>query len=191
AAEAADACVPSCVGKDPGSYVPDPHDCHKYYGCRENGNVSDVAFSCPDGYYFDSYYSKCSTEYNPCKATCPLPGCSLTCHEDSDLLLFPGDCGKYRVCGPEGTTTTNSCPPLRPYFDGQVCQTDVELCCDACEVRCNYVGTEILDPYNCTNYYFCQSFYSTLHGSCGSDAHFDPIIEKCVAGSECQNVCTL
>ncbi|XP_018010202.1 uncharacterized protein LOC108667669 [Hyalella azteca] len=187
----ADACTATCTGHSPGTFVSDPTDCHKYYGCQENGELTDVAFTCPDGYYFSTSYGKCVVESSPCKSVCPLPRCSLTCHVDFKVLVYPGDCTKFQVCTPDGGLSTGVCQIDKPYFDGRECQSNPDHCCDPCTPKCNYPGTQIVDPYNCTNYYFCEDYYNYEANSCRKGMHFDPVTEKCVDGEQCKNVCPI
>ncbi|XP_050707548.1 spore coat protein SP70-like [Eriocheir sinensis] len=62
----------------------------------------------------------------------------------------------------------------------------------SCEPDCTGMATgdKVVDPKNCTNYYFCFNGQPAPHpNSCGNTSHFDPATLECVAGTDCEPVC--
>ncbi|XP_050707555.1 uncharacterized protein LOC126992789 isoform X6 [Eriocheir sinensis] len=62
----------------------------------------------------------------------------------------------------------------------------------SCEPDCTGManGDKVVDPKNCTNYYFCFNGQPAPHpNSCGDTSHFDPATHKCAPGGVCEPVC--
>ncbi|XP_050707549.1 peritrophin-44-like [Eriocheir sinensis] len=62
----------------------------------------------------------------------------------------------------------------------------------SCDPDCTGMdnGDKVVDPQNCTNYYYCINGQPADHpNSCGNTSHFDPATLECVADPECKPVC--
>lgn len=183
-------CSVDCAGKPAGSFIPDPYDCHRYYGCLEDGTPTDTPLTCPSDQYFDVDDMRCETESTPCKRPCPQPACPLTCHGSISTIANPENCTQFYVCEPDGSTLLQECSSDMPYFDGIACVEEPQMCCDPCQVECQFPGTELVDPYNCGGYFFCAADGELYEAQCDDNTHFSPVLGHCVDGSYCQDVCS-
>ncbi|XP_050707552.1 uncharacterized protein LOC126992789 isoform X3 [Eriocheir sinensis] len=89
------------------------------------------------------------------------------------------------------TTSTLSFPPQVLPRGGSALGVSISPLA-SCDPDCTGMATgdKVVDPQNCTNYYFCFNGQPALHpNSCGDDSHFDPATLECVAGTECESVC--
>lgn len=148
--------VLSCDGKEPGARLPDPYDCKRYYVCLTNCHVSDVPFECGDDSFFNAEVGDCDTLDNfncsSCSPKCTTFSCSV--ENGTYLAADPDDCTRYFICGLDPNTIPVECPDGK-YFDGEDCQEDPDQCCDRCVVYCQFPFTEVADPTNCNNFYYC------------------------------------
>nr|XP_045600226.1 peritrophin-48-like [Procambarus clarkii] len=192
------ACVPiDCSDHDAGVKIPDPTNCNRYYICLANGHPSDAVFVCPEGQKFDTNTSACvdSAGTYTC-GVCP-PACKYSCGNNTDIFAIadPTDCKKYFLCGVLPTPVALECDPSTTdlYFNGEECQSDQSECCDSCAVYCDTAFTEIADPTNCKNYYFCSAagYYpeaDDLH-TCPEGENYSSADGTCSASAECVQPC--
>lgn len=172
-----------------GTLAADPFDCQNYYVCLGSGIYSDFPNSCPDGENFDNSHKTCTTSAVTCPASCLK--CTYDCtnavvNKASDRY----DCSVYYDCG--GTPPLAKECPSGLYFDGHICQTDIERCC-SCRPDCINVptGEKKPDYRNCTNYYFCTKNEipdETFHFHCLT-GNFDEVRQDCVEGAKCETQC--
>ncbi|XP_071528222.1 peritrophin-44-like [Panulirus ornatus] len=152
-------CTPTCQENDePGTFVADPTNCQRYYVCLQGGHVSDFTEECEDGMLFDGDDRQCKPEAG--NVTCHVcsPSCLLTCPADSmgpSLIADPSSCNKYYICIPGKDTIAQTCNDDTPFFNGDTCTASEAECCDLCTPFCSQAYTQIPDPANCTNFYFC------------------------------------
>lgn len=186
-------CVPDCTYSSPGDKIPDPKNCHNYYVCMTDGTPSDVPFRCDDGQKFDNKTEfDCTDENTAVCAVCP-PTCKFICSDSSlSFIADAAQCNKYYLCNGDDILPLN-CPPESPYFDGDQCQEDPSMCCDGCSVYCYEAYTEVPDPYNCSNFYFCQGvdYYPETEDlfTCPSGERFDFTLGHCSPNAPCVQPC--
>lgn len=199
AAAAPDAsCTPTCDNVDPGTRIPDPTNCQRYYICLQGGHVSDFTEECDDGEVFNE--GECENEENlecfvcapPCKFTCPQDASESMDTIEATLVADRNDCNIYYVCIPGNDPQELSCPDDKPFFNGEVCSANENECCDLCSSFCYERFTEIPDPTNCTNFYYCDKKgypdeTSLYHCSVGN---FDELVGSCVENASCHEPCT-
>lgn len=188
----AESCEPSCTGIQPGVQIPDPRDCKKYYFCLADNTPSDESFECPGDELFDTISGECLDRDPAACGVCP-PVCLYQCPlENAEGAVIPdrNNCSIFHQCQ---SGTDHPCPDDYPYFDGNNCMNDSSLCCNQCteEPFCSVPYTEIPDPSNCSNFYFCDHVkypdQSDLY-TCGS-GYFDPELGACSDLVTCQQFC--
>ena len=184
-------CEVDCSGEEPGTFKPDPFDCHNYYGCLSDGSHTDTPNSCDEGYYFSPANSSCIVTNSTCEPLCEQRSCALTCHGSADFIANPYNCSEFYACSPSGEAISGSCTLENPYFDGQNCVGDKIACCDPCIPYCPAPGLEVVDPEDCTKYYFCDSNSELVPFECEEDDYFDIVSGQCVSnqGVACENLC--
>lgn len=130
---------------------------------------------------------------NPCTALCPEPKCSFKCNLGSlaiDLVRDPYDCGHYHVCTTEGTLGPFTCQADAPYFNGDICVQNKEVCCtQGCRPYCEPGGGLAADPLNCNKYYDCSAgdLSTSVPMTCPEGSTFDPAMGECVVGRPCRD----
>ncbi|KAB7496469.1 hypothetical protein Anas_06630, partial [Armadillidium nasatum] len=108
-----------CESGYEGKRVANPEDCFSYYLCLSDsqGNYfpSDNPVRCPEGAYFDAYYSNCytgSTCENQCVNLC-LEDCTTYNYEK--VADFK-DCSSYYLCSPGRIKIHHKCPSTTPLL---------------------------------------------------------------------------
>ena len=160
-------CSIKCDLKLAGKPVEDPMDCTQYYFCLKDGLPTDSPIACENGTYFIS--SKATVD-KPCQGIGNSSDCTATCHSlpcETECEKAPGsnvfvndksgECYKYVICaGSQSIPAT--CPPDFPYFslEYQKCTNNSLDCCDTCTPFCYTPNSEIVDPKDCTKFYFCE-----------------------------------
>nr|XP_045600227.1 peritrophin-48-like isoform X1 [Procambarus clarkii] len=186
-------CTPSCDGTAPGGHVPDPTNCQKYYICLANGKVSDFTEECPEGQLFDADTKKCVADGGTCGLCQPV--CKFSCSEtvpNYEVVADRTDCSTFYVCVAGNPPHPITCSDSTPYFNGTGCTADKSQCCDGCIAYCSERYTQIPDPTNCTNFYFCEyegypeetSLYQCATGN------FDENAGVCSEEATCNQPCT-
>lgn len=189
-----DDCAPVCPDPAPATgMVPDPTDCSRYYYCLSDGKPSDFTEKCPDGTLFDKDDSECKDAAAPNCKTCE-PSCRFECPSDGSMAVVADgeDCHSFFVCSAGGSVPV-SCDADKPYFDGTTCTTEESQCCDRCQAYCEEEFTEIADPTNCTNFYYCaRKGFPTeqdLH-HCADQAVFNQEMHHCDKQATCVQPCS-
>ncbi|XP_069178931.1 peritrophin-48-like [Procambarus clarkii] len=188
-------CDPDCSGSAASDKVPDPLNCTQYYICLAPNLASDAPVSCPEGQDFvDTACADPAPDDPPCKPTCTLNPCHLTCAADLEKISDPKSCNNYYYCVGTSAVGPVECPVGTPYFDGTICGTDDTKCCgDLCIPYCYPKVVEAPDPYDCTRYYMCpeEGLASELnHNTCPSGSNFDLAMGYCVVGAPCNTLCS-
>ncbi|XP_063595463.1 uncharacterized protein LOC134772417 [Penaeus indicus] len=188
-----DSCAPVCPSPSATTNrVPDPTDCTRYYYCLTDGSATDFTEKCPDGMLFDNVSSDCMDAASATCLTCE-PTCKFECPADGSTALVANseDCRSFFVCNNGGSVPV-SCDPNKPFFNGTTCTTEESQCCDRCQVYCEQEFTEIPDPANCTNFYYCaRKGFPTeedLH-HCADRAVFNQETHHCDSEAECVQPC--
>ncbi|XP_045600226.2 uncharacterized protein [Procambarus clarkii] len=184
-----------CSTHAAGDQIPDPTNCNRYYVCLANGHPSDVVFDCDVGEKFDTNTSACVASADATCGVCP-PTCKYSCGNNTVVfpIADPTDCTKYLLCGIFNPPVALECDSGTDlYFNGTACQSDINQCCDSCAVFCDTAFTEIADPTNCTNYYFCSAagYYpeaDDLH-TCPEGENYSSADGTCSASAECVQPC--
>ncbi|KAK8724548.1 hypothetical protein OTU49_011123 [Cherax quadricarinatus] len=184
-------CTPSCVDIEPGVKIADPKSCRNYYICLVDEKVSDFTVECPEGQIFDAANKICANEGRcdvcdpPCKFSCPAN------IDKVELVADRSDCSNIQICVPNNEPVPSTCSDGAPYFNGTECTTDASQCCDPCIPFCSEPFTQIPDPTDCTNFYFCErkeypketSLYHCDEGN------FDEAEGICSKDAECNEPC--
>ncbi|XP_063853383.1 proprotein convertase subtilisin/kexin type 5-like isoform X2 [Scylla paramamosain] len=184
-------CDPDC--SDPnneGLEVENPKDCHQYYICIDSEPIGPL--DCPDGEYFDATLKDCVTNGpEECTPSCGGSGgsCTYECRYYTAYVADRYDCSTYHDCA---SGAVMHCGQETPFFDGETCQTEEKYCCH-CNPYC-YTGDrgrKVLDPTDCTKYYFCieENVIPDLSGHC-SKGNFDPSSHECSLTAPCFAFCT-
>ncbi|KAG7163636.1 peritrophin-48-like [Homarus americanus] len=190
-----DSCLPDCTNRTAGENVPDPKNCHRYYTCLTNNEPSDVAFECEDDMKFDMNSLKCVNADNVTCSFCE-PQCKYACAgmspDETFFVANINDCTKYYLCGVYDDPFPLSCEP-GTFFNGIKCVKDESQCCDPCIVVCESQFTEIADPTNCHNFYYCSQdkYYpeiDDLH-TCPNGEVFSSKDSGCFYGANCTEPC--
>lgn len=183
-----DCSPPDCSNTNDGQKLPDPNDCHSFYVCF-NDELVDVSISCPDGEIFDNHSGDCVTGTD-CENNCQTGQCHFTCEGPFDFVPNKKDCGGFYICIPDAEMLYIPCEVDKPYFNGDVCGTDVDSCCSSlCTALCGShdVGQLIADPEDCKKFYICMvegTPPESLHQSCPEGQNFN--VDKRVCDSEAQ-----
>ncbi|XP_063853387.1 peritrophin-44-like isoform X1 [Scylla paramamosain] len=186
-------CDPDCSSPGKDGKVENPRDCHQFYICV--GGEPNGPLDCPDGTYFDTNSSDCVPNGSEeCKPTCGGGGgaggdCTYKCDDSTAYRADRYDCSTYYTCPNDGVM---HCGQETPFFDGETCQTEEKKCCH-CNPYC-YTGDEnkkVLDPTDCTKYYFCLEANKVpeYSGRCSS-GNFDPFSQECSLTVPCLTLCT-
>lgn len=146
----------SHYGSALGDFTDDPFNCNMYYVCFSGFEWSSRSFPCPEGEMFDTNTKQCMASGYTCSEVCQK--CSYSCANPiiGQASNF-SSCSSYLTCdGGEGTLSV--CPPENPYFDGNICQNDVNKCC-SCRPECSDADAnnhvQVPDYTNCTNFFLC------------------------------------
>ncbi|XP_042876856.1 balbiani ring protein 3-like [Penaeus japonicus] len=189
-----DSCTPVCPSPvSTSKLTPDPTDCSRYYYCLSDEKPSDFTDKCPDGELFDKDTCECKAAADATCMSCE-PACKFECPMDGNMAVvaIPDDCQSFVVCNSGGSVPV-SCDPDKPYFNGTSCTADESQCCDKCQVYCESPFTEIPDPTNCTNFYYCsQVGFPTevdLH-QCPDHRVFDQETRHCNREAACVQPCS-
>lgn len=154
-AAALDPCAVNCSEQIEEHLTADPVNCKNYYICFDNESHSVYPFDCDGNMFFDITTNTCRENNFTCTPECEK--CSFNCSEPVlGKIASSVDCGIYYTCDTGAVTV---CPAERPFFDGDVCQTDETKCC-TCKSFCTQSDVDnhamIPDYHNCTNYYLCM-----------------------------------
>ncbi|XP_053655920.2 uncharacterized protein [Cherax quadricarinatus] len=184
------ACEVNCIIPD--TLVADPFDCNKYYICTSDGDYIKDPVSCPDNQLFEPVDQRC-VDPNVVEVICPSD-CERCTYNCDDAIVKKAanefDCLSYYDC-------SNFLPVLIQcenglYFDGNTCQDDISKCC-ACRKFCTqeYLGYNISDLHNCTNYYRCDEvgFPDESHHVHCTLGYFDEATQSCSTSNDCENAC--
>ncbi|RXG70501.1 hypothetical protein Avbf_00225, partial [Armadillidium vulgare] len=160
-----------CEGKEVGTLIQDPLNCHRFYQCVLNS----------EGEVRISVQTLCDPK------TCEgLP--------DGTRIAVPYDCFLFQICNHEvDLPIYGTCLLSNPYFNGTDCCFDAFSCCNICMPYCQFANAQVEDPANCNRYYLCEKDDyipgSSEHFDCPEDTHFDRTLGECVEGYECDTVC--
>lgn len=183
----------SHYGSALGNLADDPFHCNMYYLCFSGFEWSDYPFSCPEGEMFDTVTKQCMADGYVCSEVCQK--CSYSC---SNSIMGQASnfssCNDYLRCdGGDGTLA--KCPEETPYFDGNMCQNDVNECC-SCRPECSESDADnhvqLPDYSNCTNFYLCVAEGvpdQTSHGHCSS-GNFNQNTGYCDDAAPCLLTCS-
>ncbi|RXG56745.1 hypothetical protein Avbf_15987 [Armadillidium vulgare] len=177
-----------CEGKEAGTLIQDPLDCHNFYECILNVQgevvVSNAYITCPAGEYFDEENQRCTTETFQCSNKCSKHLCPKTCDglPDGTRIPYPNNCNEFEVCfNDEENRVFGSCSDEFPYFNG----TGKEE------------GTLIQDPLDCHNFYECvldvqdEVVVSDVYITCPAGEYFDEENQQCTTETfQCSNRCS-
>ncbi|KAG7163637.1 uncharacterized protein LOC121872522 [Homarus americanus] len=186
-------CVPTCANKTEGSLIADPTNCRKYYICLKDNDPSDFTMECSDGQLFDNVTFQCQPHDN---ATCGVcePSCQFTCPKNITTPVLIADrksCKNFIICTPAGDQLSTPCPENKPYFNGTSCTTNNAQCCDPCVSYCPEAYTEVPDPTNCTNFYFCNAkgYPDETNLFTCTEGYFDEVTGVCSTDAACIEPC--
>nr|XP_053632546.1 uncharacterized protein LOC128688647 [Cherax quadricarinatus] len=186
----ADSCTPDCTGKNDGEKVPDPKNCTNYYFCKDE-IPSDHALPCDAGMIFDN--GDCAPG-PACTPICEVTVCPITCNGSYSMISDPFDCSKYYICTAGQVNGPLTCPDDKPYFNGENCVKDKEVCCAvSCTPYCGPGIVEAPDPVDCTKYYMCLEVgipNEDYHFPCSSGEVFDFQTGRCSSDASCITLCT-
>nr|XP_045600705.1 uncharacterized protein LOC123759616 [Procambarus clarkii] len=188
-----DGCLPDCTGKTAGDYVPDPLNCTNFYICLADNMPTNHAVPCPAGEIFNPETLLCEAGLN-CVPVCQPPNCHITCNGSFSLISDPFNCGVYHICIAGQVTATVHCEADNPFFNGENCVNDKDVCCTvSCVPYCQPGIVQAPDPTDCTKYYICVEegpVDSSLHFPCDSGQYFDYQTGRCLSGTSCTNLCS-
>ncbi|KAL7638838.1 UNVERIFIED_CONTAM: hypothetical protein RMT77_010372 [Armadillidium vulgare] len=189
-----------CEGKEVGTLIQDPLNCHRFYQCVLNSEgevrVSDSSILCHYEGRFNEETQQCEDDVSTCVDKCSNLMCPKTCEglPDGTRIAVPYDCFLFQICNHEvDLPIYGTCLLSNPYFNGTDCCFDAFSCCNICMPYCQFANTQVEDPANCNRYYLCEKDDyipgSSEHFDCPEDTHFDRTLGECVEGYECDTVC--
>ena len=157
----ADVCTPTCEGRDKGDYVADPLNCTQYYICLNDCQLIDVPKSCEEGTYFDGSISPPAdpcTGSGKCKPLCMNSACVTECVDGINFANDPKNpCQGVIYCASSDKPSISFCPSDKYFsYEKQTCTDNSYDCCDPCIPYCTKPFTQIQNPSNCREYYFCN-----------------------------------
>lgn len=173
--------------------IADPSDCHRFYLCASQTEISDTSFPCFDDLMYDYIDEVCKEPDDPTlECAPPCEQCTLSCfYSYFGKAADDTNCDVYYECDEAGVPIdVIFCEESAPYFDGLTCQTDISKCCTCGPDACLEGDlTEIPDKRNCTNYYVCAAPGipdERFHVHCES-GNFDVEQQACVEGADCDD----
>ncbi|CAL4244833.1 unnamed protein product, partial [Meganyctiphanes norvegica] len=204
-----------CDGATAGELVPNKADCHNFYVCLGDGEISPTSFPCGDDYEcFYPAVGGCTTDATECEAVCAGggggEGCATECPDPVTVttIVASSDCTKFKLCfAPPSAAPYSwydqstrgeveiSCPSDTPFFNGAECGTDKAACC-SCQIgTCVYETERLPDPNDCHSYLQCVDADGdgTVDPDpvgpipCENGGSFDGT--ACTANTNCENAC--
>ncbi|KAG7177423.1 uncharacterized protein LOC121864981 [Homarus americanus] len=182
-------CKPDCTQPPPSLQVVNPYNCHQYYLCGPDQTPLGP-LNCSEGEIFSNIDNKCIPG-SRCDNLCSGQ-CRYTCGDPDgpDEMGDRYDSSVFYTCDDNRKRHPQHCP-TKQFFDGLKCQKDEAKGC-ACKPFCSVddVGKFVIDPTDCTNYYFCvQEGTPDSRFTCADGTNFDIMSGECLATAPCFKLC--